>query len=485
MLVGLYTVRIKLGILGIEDYGIYNVVGGVVVMFTFLNGAMTQATQRFLNFAMGQNDTEQARNVFSISFIIHILIAVLVVILAETIGLSFFYTILNIPTDRYTAALIVYQFSVVTTVIGVLQVPYNATIIAYEKMSFFALLSIVEAFLKLGIVFLLAIILFDKLMVYAFLVSIVGLIIFFTYKVYCNRMFEVAHFRFNKDKTIFRQLASFSGWSVFGQFANVCRNKGIEILINIFHGVAMNAAMGIAMQVNTAVYAFVSNFQTAFRPQIIKSYAANDNIYFTRLIFRSSKVSYYLLFFFVLPLYINADFVLQMWLKIVPEYSVMFTRLMLIYSLEIAISGPLWMAIQATGEIKKYQIILSCLTFANLPLSFLFLYLCFSPVWVLVIKIALSVVIFIWRLSYMKERINFPVIDFLHEAIIPILIITGISCLAIYSFSTLFIDWTKLLLSCIVSTLCIGSLVYLVGINKQEKRMVLSWVKSKIFKEKY
>jgi len=477
MLVSLYTVRVKLGILGIEDYGIYEVAGGIVVLFTFLNGAMTSATQRFLNFAIGQNDTEQARNVFSISFIIYILIAVLVVILAETAGLWFFYNWLNIPPERQAAAFVVYQFSVVATIMGILQIPYRAIIIAYEKMSFFALLSIFEAAFKLGIVFLLSIILFDKLKVYALLVSIVALIIFLIYKIYCNRMFTISHFRYCKEKDLFRQLAAFSGWSVFGQFAGVCGRKGINILINIFHGVTMNAAMGIAMQVNAAVYTFVSNFQTAFKPQIIKSYAAEDNDYFMRLIFRSSKVSYYLLFFFVLPLYINADFVLMIWLKNVPEYSVIFTQLMLLHSLEIAVSGPLVMAIQATGKIKKYQLIASCLIFANLPLSFLFLHLGFSPAWVLIIKIALNAVTFLWRIFYLREMVNLPVIAFLHDVIIPIIIITGISSLVIYYISSFFIDWAKLLLSCVISTLCIGTLVYIFGINKQEKILIKNRIK--------
>ena len=280
MLVGLYTVRIKLGILGIEDYGIYNIAGGVVAMLVFFNSAMTIATQRFLNFAMGQNDMEQARNVYSISLIVHILIALLVIILAETIGLWFFYTWLNIPPDRQSAAFIVYQFSVLTTVIGILQVPYNATIIAYEKMSFFAAVSIVDALFKLGVVFLLSIILFDKLVVYAFLVSIVVLVVFLINKIYCNKMFKIASFRYCKDKALFRQFVEFFGWNLFGQFAVMGRTHGINILINIFFGVTVNAAMGLANQVNSMVYTFVSNFQTAFKPQIVKSYAAKNYDYF-------------------------------------------------------------------------------------------------------------------------------------------------------------------------------------------------------------
>ena len=480
MLVSLYTVRVVLGILGVEDYGIYNVVGGVILMISFLNRAMTQATQRFLNFAMGKNDAEQVRNVFSVSFIIHILIALLVIVLAETVGLWIFYNLLHIPVGRQTAALVVYHFSVIATVIGIVRIPFDATIIAYEKMSFFAMISIVEVLLKLSIVFLLPIILFDKLIVYAFLIAVVGLVLFFLYKIYCNRIFETVHFRYCKDKKLFRQLAGFSGWSVFGSFAEVSRSHGTNILINIFHGVTVNAAMGIADQVNTAVYNFVSNFQTAFRPQIIKSYAAKEYDSFMKLIFRTSKISFFLLFCFVLPICINADFVLQLWLKNVPDYSIVFTRLMLIFSLEAALVGPLITSIQATGNIKKYQLVISCFVFANLPVSLLFLWLGFSPEWVLFIKIGLYAAGFVWRLFFLRGLINFPVISFLREVIVPVLIITVTSSLITIFLAEFFMIWTKLIFSCIVSTFCITCLTYWIGINTHEKTLLKKWIQARI-----
>ena len=482
MLVSLYTVRVVLQTLGAEDYGIYNVVGGVVVMFTFLNSAMTSATQRFLNFAMGQNDTEQARNVYSISFIIHILIAVLVVILAETVGLWFFYNWLNIPPDRQSAAFFVYQFSVLTTVINILRVPYHATIIAYEKMSFFALLSIIESILKLGIVFLLPIILFDRLIVYAFFVCITGIVVFLIYKIYCNRTFEIAHFKYSNDKKLFRQLAGFSGWSVFGGFAIVSREHGTNVLVNIFHGVTVNAAMGIAMQVNSAVFQFVRNFQTAFNPQIVKSYASKDYDYFMRLIFQTSKASFFLLFFFVLPLYLNADFVLQLWLKNVPEYTVIFTRVILLVSLVEAINGPLWMSIQATGNIKKYQLIVSCLIFANLPLSLLILWMGFSPAWVLIIKLVLKVLTLVWFIFFLSKLINLPIIKFLREVIIPISIIIVISSILTLLFYSLLNGWYRVIFSCIFSIISTGCLVYFIGINSQERALLQQWIKKRITK---
>ena len=484
MLVSLYTVRVVLETLGVEDYGIYNVVAGVVVMFSFLNGAMTNATQRFLNFALGQNNTELAKNVYSTSFIIYILIAVLVIILAETVGIWLFFTWLNIPSERQSTAFAVYQISVVTTVINIIRVPYHAVVTAYEKMSFFALISIIESILKLAVVFLLSITLFDKLIVYAVLICIVGVIILFVYKLYCNSRFEIANFKYYKDKELFRQLAGFSGWSLFGGFANVSRDYGVNILVNIFHGVSVNAAMGIATQVNSAVFQFVNNFQTAFKPQIVKSYAAKDYDYFMTLIFQTSKISFYLLFFFVLPLYVNADIVLRIWLKNIPEYTIMFTQLILISSLVDAVVGPLWMSIQATGNIKKYYLIASCFTFSNLPLSLLFLWVGFTPVWVLIIRFSMNIIGLIWRIFFVSRRINFSLKYFFREVIVPIFIISLISGLVIVFLHGFFIDLTALIISCIASTLCVSFLVYFIGLNIQEKVFLKNWIKSKFFKNR-
>ena len=483
VLVNLYAVRVVLEILGAENFGIYSVVGGIVMLFTFLNVAMTNATQRFLNFALGQNDTEQTRNVYSASLVIHALIAVLLIILAQTVGLWFFHNWLSIPSERHAAAFVVYQFSIAAMAIGVLQVPYRATIIAHEKMSFFAMLSIVEAVLRLGIVFLLPVIIFDKLISYAVLIFITGIIIFLIHKIYCNKVFEIAHFRYCKDKELFRQLLSFSGWSVFGGAADISRAQGANILVNVFHGVTVNAAMGIAMQINSAVYQFVVNFQTAFNPQIVKSYSVKDYDYFMRLIFRAAKVSFCLLFFFVLPLYINADFVLQVWLNNVPGYTVAFTQLLLLSSLVHVIAGPLWMSIQATGNIKKYQIIISCLIFANLPISLLFLWIGFSPVWVLITRIGLDVLMLIWRIFFLSGRINLPILGFFREVIFPVVIVAIVSYfMTVFVYNLFSYGWGRLIVSCIVSTISIGCLMYWVGLKKHEKVQFQNWIKIKIGK---
>ena len=300
MLVSLYTSRIVLNTLGVEDYGIYNIVGGVVILFSFFNNAMSNATQRFLSFELGQNNSVQLKRTFSMIINVHIGIAFLIFLLAETVGLWFLNTHINIPTERMKAANWVYQFSIFTFLINIIRVPYHATIVAYEKMSFYAYLSIIEVLLKLGVVFLIQISPLDKLIFYGFLIFVVSVLILLVYKIYCNKNFDAANYNFFWDTKLFKTLISFSGWSLFGSAANVSSKQGTDILLNIFYGVMVNAAMGIANQVNNAVNGFVQNFQTAFKPQIVKSYAANETDYLIRLIFQTSKFSF---FYFIVLLY--------------------------------------------------------------------------------------------------------------------------------------------------------------------------------------
>jgi O-antigen/teichoic acid export membrane protein len=277
---------------------------------------------------------------------------------------------------------------------------------------------------------------------------------------------------------LFYQIGSFSGWSIFGEFANASNSQGINILLNIFSGVTVNAAMGIAVQVNAAVYQFVGNFQTAFNPQIVKSYAAKDYNYFIRIIFQTSKSSFYLLFFFVLPLCINAEFVLSIWLKNVPEYTLEFTRLTLINSLIGAVSGPLWMSMQATGKIKKYQLIVSCFIFVNLPFSFISLSLGYNPVFVLIIRIVLNMATLIWRIFYLRGQINFPALRFIYDVIIPIALISGISGLVTVYLHRQTAGLIGFVLTCAASMICTLCLAYILGFNAQEKKSLRELVKN-------
>ena len=477
MLVSLYTVRVVLNTLGAEDYGIYNVVAGVVVLFSFVNNAMATSTQRFLNFNLGKEDTEKTQQTYSASLLIHIGIALIFVILAETVGLWFVNTKLNIPLERHSAAMWCYQFSIVTTVFNILRVPYNAVIIAYEKMSFFAWVSIVEAVLKLLVVYLLIISPFDKLVAYVILLTLVSIIILFCYKIYCNKKFEIAHYKKVTDYSLVKEILGFSGWSLFGATANVANNQGTNIVLNMFTNVTVNAAMGIANQVNNAVYSFVSNFQTAFKPQLVKSYAVGENEEFNNLIIRSAKFSFYLLWIIVLPLTLNLDFVLQIWLKNVPDFSIGFVKLILLYSLFESINGPLWLAVQATGKIKKYQIIVSCLIFSNLPLSIIAFSLGANPYWVLLIRIILECFITMFRLLYLNKTQKFSIGSYLKNVMIPVLVVMIVSFIITSLLSSCFSGLVFFFISCAISVIVNILLVWLVGINKNERKMIVIFFK--------
>lgn len=481
MLVSLYTVRIVLNVLGAEDYGIYNVVAGVVVMFSFVNNAMASGTQRYINYYLGKNDVEKINQVYSSSLLIHFMIAIVFVVFAETIGLWFTNCKLNIPLQRHNAALIVYQFSILITFFSIIKVPYNAVIIAYEKMSFFAILSIIEALLKLVIVYALVFTTFDKLIFYAFLLTLVSIIITICYKTYCNKNFQIAHYKKVKNFSFVKEILGFSGWSLLGATADVANSQGTNIVLNLFTTVTVNAAMGIANQVNTAVYSFVSNFQLAFQPQIIKSYAENDKIRFINLICSTSKISFILLSFITVPLLINCETVLKIWLKEVPQYSVIFVQLTILVSLVSAWNAPLWMSIQATGNIKKYQIIVSCLIFANLPLSILFLYLGVSPECVLFIKLILGIITMIWRLFFLRKRIDLPVIRFFKSVLGRCLISFVFSFVSAYSIGLLIKNTVAyFFVTCVSSVFFMIFYLLIFGLDKNERIFVKNFFKTKL-----
>lgn len=483
MIVSLFTSRVVLQTLGVEDFGIYNVVGGVVVLFSFLNAAMSSATQRFLNFELGRKDFAQVGRVFSMSMSVHFAIAGAVLLLAETLGLWFLNTQLNIPAERMAAANWVYQFSVASTLLGIMLVPYNATIIAYERMTFYAWASIATTFLRLGIVYLLVIGNTDKLVLYAALTFAVGVLMQIVHVVYCRRAFpRTAIYRPFRDKKLFRELVSFSGWSLFGGVANMANSQGINMVMNIFCGVAVNAAMGIANLVNGAIYQFVSNFQTAFNPQLVKSYAAGESSRFIGLIFRTSKFSYFLTLFLVLPVSLNADFILSAWLGSVPDYSVEFVQLTLAYSLISSLSAPLWMSVQATGKIRNYQLIVSIFITLNLPLAYAVLFWGLSPVFALAIRVGMNVVTTLWRVFYLRGKIAFPAWKYLSEVGWKVLLVTISSTggtALVFSLIT-HSEWIRLCTSGLASFLFVGLFIRIFGIDAEERRFFSEILRGKL-----
>ncbi len=476
MLVNLYMSRVVLNILGVEDFGIYNIVGGVVVLFSFINSALSAATQRFLSFALGQQDLEKLKRTFSMSLTTHISISLVVLLFAETIGLWFLNAKLNIPAERIIAANWVYQFSILTLIIQIIQVPYNASIIAYEKMSFYAYVGFIEAGLKLAIIFLLNFGGFDKLIYYASLISIVAFLTFLVYNIYCTKKFDSCKYYFFWDLNLYKSLLSFSGWSLFGSLANVGSNQGVNILLNLFYGVTVNAAMGIANQVNAALNNFVINFQTAFRPQIVKSYAQKDRDYLMQLIFQTSKFSFFLLYIIALPILLNTEDILQIWLVNVPKYSVEFCQLILIFSLIETISGPLWMSVQATGKIKNYQIIIGSNILSNLFFGYIFLLLGYNPIIIFWIKIIVNLFTLFARVLFLKKMIQLSIKLFLKKVVLRILFVVTISLplpfLLLYFTSGI---WGIFFVT-FISLLAVSISIYFVGILSTEQVLIKNFL---------
>lgn len=473
MLVSLYTSRIVLATLGVEDFGIYNVVGGVVTMMAFLRIAMASSIQRYLNYEMGKGDTEGLNKIFCMSMNLHILIALLVVILSETVGLWFVNTKLVIPLDRMSAANWVYQFSILAAVVSITQIPYMSLITAHEKMGVLAYISILTAVLKLLTVYLLLLGSVDKLMLYAILTFGVTFTISIIYRVYCRRKFVESQYKFIRDPKLFRELTSFAGWSLMGRTSIVLANQGIDILLNLFLGPVVNAARGISLQVNSALTQFVEGFQTAARPQIVKSYAAGEFQYFNSLIFRTSKFSFYLLFILSAPVLIETNYILNLWLKVVPNYTIIFCKLIIIDALIATWTNPLVTAIQATGRVKLYNIVIASIIIFNLPVSYLLLKIGYSPVAVFYVAIILSLLVLCAKLIMLKCMINFPIWRYLKEVVfvcIPIVAITIIFSILpiLYIEDSMY----RLLLVCFSTILLSTSMIYTFGLKGGEKDLV-------------
>lgn len=468
--ISLYTSRIVLNTLGIEDFGIYNVVGGVVLMFSFLNTTMSSATQRFLSFELGKNDHKQLRKVFSMSLNIHGIIAVVIFILAETLGLWFLNSQLNIPDARLNAANWVYQFSILSFMLTIMGVPYNAMIIAHERMNVYAYVSIVEVIMKLIVVYSLKWFGFDNLKMYSVLIFCVTAINWTLYRMFCYRNLSETSYSYFWDKSLFETLMSYAGWSLFGNIAGVAMGQGINILLNLFFGPVINAARAIAYQVNSAVNAFVINFQIAMNPQIVKSLAANDMKYMHQLIYQGSKYSFFLLILITLPILLEVDIILNWWLETVPSYTVLFCRLVLINALIDSISGPLMTAAQATGRIKKYQSVVGGLLLLILPISYIFLRLGFAPQVTLYISISISIIALLSRLWILRTLIQISIKRYFKEVIVLSLLVAVSATIIPLVIRIMLEQGTfRFFIVCILSiSFTLGS-IYLVGLNRQEK----------------
>ena len=468
--ISLFTSRVILQTLGVEDYGISSVVGGVISMFTFINAAMVSSTQRYLNFELVRGDANQLRSVFSTSLQIHALIALAIIVLSETVGLWFLNEKLVIPEARMTAAMWVYQCSILSCAVSIMSTPYNAVIVAHEKMSAFAYISILDVSLKLLVVYLLVVLPFDKLIILAILNLLVQLFIRYIYTLYCHRHFPESYFQFRFNKTLFKEMFGFAGWSFWGNLAAILYTQGLNMMLNIFFGPIVNAARGIAVQVQSAVQQFVGGFQTALNPQITKNYASNNLPQMHSLMFRSARFSFLLLFFLSLPVLMETNFILTLWLKTVPDDAVIFTQIMICISLIYTTANPCIIANQATGKVKIYQMVVGGILLLILPISYVVLKLGAPAYSVFIVHFCIESVAQFSRMYMLRNLIHLPLWQYMKNIYIPIVSTVVIAIiLPLVVRMQVAEGWLRFLAVGFTCVLSVGASSYFIGFTKQER----------------
>jgi O-antigen/teichoic acid export membrane protein len=484
MLVSLYTSRVVLNALGVEDYGIYNVVGGVVAMFGILSGSLSAAISRFITFELGKGDFEKLKKIFCTSVNIQVILIAVITVLMETVGIWFLNAKMVIPPERLQAANWVFQFSVVTFALNLLSVPYNAVIIAHEKMSAFAYISIIDCTLKLIIAFIIAYNPFDKLVYYGLLIMIVGVINRSIYAIYCKRHFEEATYRFVLDKGLMKEMFGFAGWSFLGNFSFLFYTQGLNILLNVFCGPIVNAARAIAVQIENAMKQFASNVQTAINPQIIKSYSQNEMAQMKTLMFASSKVCFCLMLTLSLPVMLGADFLLRIWLGEYPEHTVNFLRLTLLCVLLETLVDPLYTANLATGKVAVYNKSLAILSLTFIPITYLAIRITNWAEIVFIINATRIFVGVIIRLFIMRYQLSIRISEYIKSValrvigvcvialIVPLFVFFTMGSNTIYTFA----------LTVLLSVSSVVLTAFFVGLNVSERNLVVA--KAKHFLER-
>lgn len=484
MVVSLYTSRVILNALGVEDFGIYNVVGGVVAMFNVISGSLSAAISRFITYELGKGDQTKLNRIFSASVTIQLLLSLIIVVLIESVGVWFLNTKMTIPMERMTAANWVLQFSIITFVINLISVPYNAAIIAHEKMSAFAYISILEVVGKLVIAFLIIWSPIDKLVCYAILMCLVAIIVRFAYGHYCKKHFSECIYCFCWDKKLLYTIFKFAGWQFFGSGSYMLMTQGVNILLNAFFGPVVNAARGVAVQVDSVIQQFVNNFTTAINPQITKSYANDNKDYMFQLIYSGAKYSYFLVLFFAIPIILETNTILTLWLKNVPEHTVAFLRMIICIDLLYVLSNTMMTAMISTGNIKKYQIIVGGTGMLVFPLSWIFFHFGFPAETAFIIQFIIFIVQLIYRLVLLRDMIGLPILEFFKRVIIKAFIVTVIAFIPPFLFhhymdsSNIF----RLLLVGSISIIVSLSTIYIFGLNKQEADYIKHKIKQRIKK---
>lgn len=471
--ISFYTSRVILSNLGVSDFGLYNVIGGLVSMFYMITSTLSAAISRFLTYELGQKDLKNLRNTFSTSINIQLLISILIIILSETIGLWFINNKMNIVHDRIWAANWIYQFTMVSFIIEMISVPYNASIIAHEKMKAFAYVTIYSVIIKLGIALVLSISPIDKLIFYGILMTLMSLSTQFLYWWYCNRNFEECHYTFSINKEKFKQMFQFAGWSFFSSSSMMLCGQGVNILLNLFLGTPINAARGLAVQVDGTVKAFANNFTMAFSPQITKSYAQGDLEYTKDLVYKGSKYSFLLFFIISFPLIMETDFFLKIWLKEIPPYTSQFIQLTLAYTFIDILLKPSTTLNNATGNIKQYQILTGIAQFLVLPICYICLILKLPPYSVLFVRIILDCIFFPPRIILNNKYVNQTFKSYSKEVLLKItyvILSAIITCAPIIIFIES--SWYRIFITGVISTITIVVSSYLFAFSKNEKNII-------------
>ena len=475
--VNLYASRVILDVLGIDDYGIYNVVAGFVMMFGFLNTAMATASSRYIAYEQGTGNIERQKEIYSTTVMIHFTIALIIVLLSETIGIWYVNHKMVYPVERTIAANFVFQAAIISFFFNIISVPYTSTILSHEEMGVYALVSIIDALLKLGIVFLLPLSPIDNLIFYATLLLIVSLINFSIYRVYCKRHFKECSFKINRDIALFKEMLGFAGWSFVGNFGISAKDYGVNLILNLFFGPSVNAARAIAFQVSSAINGFVSNYQLALNPQITKRYVVGEVESMTRLMKMGSKISFFLLAIIIIPVIVRSDYILSIWLVEVPENTGVFLQLILLMALINSMYGPISTAVLATGRIKTYQIIVALIMCLDVPLSFIALRLGAAPSFVFIIGIVSAFVALIARLILLNKMVTINIKSFVLTIILKnvllFCIMFSLPMVVNRYISNSFLGLVSITFISILWSLIV---VFTFGINKEERK----WIRTRL-----
>lgn len=490
MAVSLYTARVVLNVLGVSDYGLYNVVCGVVTLFSFINGTLSGGTQRFLTFALGENDQEKVKRTFSSAIIIHATIGFIILILTEIIGLYLLYNKMTIDPERLNAAFWIFQFSAMGMLIGCLQVPYEASIIAHEKMDFYAYMGIFDVTVKLIIVLLLKVIRgIDLLILYGFFYMCVSVVLIAIYRHFCKKWFDECSIKKTKgrilDKQLFKDMLIFSGWDTIGCMASVASNQGINVLLNIFFSTVVNAARAISLQVYGAIQKFVGSFQTAVNPQITKLYASGNVEEMCTLAKRSSKYSGYLVILIGLPIFIEIDYILNLWLGQVPEYTSYFTRITIVQGLICSIYRPLVTIVHATGKMKWPNLIAGSVLLLIVPVSYILLKLGVGVKAIYVVNVLPWIFDAGWNIFIVRRYTGAETLEYFPQVFLKVLIILSISSLTTYLvFKNMEYGFIRLLAVVLCSTITSLATIYCFGMSKKERDFTNSIIRRKLWKSR-